>query len=205
MGGSQRRGTVKGGPDKDALASRRASSMPRTSNYKLSGNPKWSVAADYKPPRKISDKELEAARKMFFDLDRDGSGSIDADELGVMLRSLGQNPTEQELHDLIESVDDGDKDGQIQLREFIKLYTEGLDARGSGRAGKEDVNNIFAAFGGDNSKEGATVDKAAIVEQILEQYDLEVNFELSFGKHLVSGASFSKEDITKIMEPDPPV
>ena len=147
MGGSQRRGTVKSGPDKDALASRRASSMPRTSNYKLSGNPKWSVAADYKPPRKISDKELEAARKMFFELDRDGSGSIDAEELGMMLRSLGQNPTDEELRDLIDSVDEGDKDGQIQLREFLKLYTQSLDQKSSGTAGKEDVFNVYMAMG----------------------------------------------------------
>ena len=57
---------------------------------------------------------------MFFDMDRDGSGSIDAEELGMMLRSLGQNPTEKELDELIDSVDEGDKDGQIQLREFLK-------------------------------------------------------------------------------------
>ena len=50
--------------------------------------------------------------QMFFELDRDGSGSIDAEELGMMLRSLGQNPSEQEIKDLIASVDDEDGDGQ---------------------------------------------------------------------------------------------
>ena len=192
MGGSQRRGTVKGGPDKDALASRRASSMPRTSNYKLSGNPKWSVAADYKPPRKISDKELEAARKMFFDLDRDGSGSIDAEELGMMLRSLGQNPTDEELHELIDSVDDGDKDGQIQLREFLKLYTNGLDAKTKGQAGKEDVNNVFTALGGDFRTPGSTVTKAALVAEMLDNYDLEIDVDAMFGK---AGGELTKDDL----------
>ena len=81
-----------------------------------SEEPKWQVDADFKPPRKISDKELEAARKMFFELDRDGSGSIDAEELGLMLRGLGQNPSEQELIELIDSVDTGDKDGQVSER-----------------------------------------------------------------------------------------
>ena len=91
---------------------------------------KWHTT-DYKPPRKISDQELMAARKMFFELDRDASGSIDADELAFMLRSLGQNPTEQEIKDLIASVDEdgGDGDGKIQLREFLKLYTDGLDTK----------------------------------------------------------------------------
>jgi Ca2+-binding EF-hand superfamily protein len=108
--------------------------------------PKWAIT-EYKAPRKISDKELEMARKMFFELDRDGSGSIDAEELGVMLRQMGQNPTEQELKELIDSVDDGDKDGQIQLREFLKLYTESVDAKKSGKAGKDDVRNVFCALG----------------------------------------------------------
>ena len=83
---------------------------------------------------------------MFFDLDRDGSGSIDAEELGMMLRSLGQNPTDEELRDLIDSVDEGDKDGQIQLREFLKLYTQSLDQKSSGAAGKEDVDNVVMAL-----------------------------------------------------------
>ena len=61
---------------------------------------KWHTT-EYKPPRKISDQELAQARKMFFELDRDASGSIDAEELGFMLKSLGQNPTEEELKDLI--------------------------------------------------------------------------------------------------------
>ena len=108
--------------------------------------PKWNVT-EYKPPRKISDKELTEARKMFFEMDRDGSGSIDAEELGMMLRSLGQNPSDQELKELIDSVDEGDKDGQIQLREFLKLYTQSLDGKTSGQAGKEDCANVFAALG----------------------------------------------------------
>ena len=64
-----------------------------------------------------------------------------------MLRSLGQNPTDEELKDLIDSVDDEDKDGQIQLREFLKLYTQSLDTKKSGKTGMEDVANVFNALG----------------------------------------------------------
>jgi Ca2+-binding EF-hand superfamily protein len=138
------RGAEKARTGREAKA--KPSSSPVFSGKRSVAIPKWTVT-DYKPPRKISDKELEMARKMFLEMDRDGSGSIDAEELGMMLRSLGQNPTEEELIELIDSVDDGDKDGQIQLREFLKLYTEGLDAKGSGRAGAEDVANVFSALG----------------------------------------------------------
>ena len=38
-----------------------------------------------------------------------GSGAIDQDELAFMLRSLGQNPTEDELQKLIHEFDDGER------------------------------------------------------------------------------------------------
>ena len=37
--------------------------------------------------------------------DKDGDGSITTKELGVVMRSLGQNPTESELQEIINQVD----------------------------------------------------------------------------------------------------
>jgi Ca2+-binding EF-hand superfamily protein len=136
-----------GGGAKAKGATGRRGSTLGGANGAFVRDPRWVTDVAFKPMKKISDEELEAARKMFFDIDRDGSGSIDCVELGMMLRSLGQNPTEQELKDLIDSVDDGDKDGQIQLREFLKLFTMGLDAKGMGASASE-VTNIFSALGG---------------------------------------------------------
>lgn len=161
--------------------------------------PKWQVDADFKPPRKISDKELEAARKMFFELDRDGSGSIDAEELGLMLRSLGQNPSDEELHALIDSVDTGDKDGQIQLREFLLLYTQGLDTKTKGAANTEDINNIFNALGGNPSNAEDAVERAHLVDVILENYDLDVDIAFTFGKNVGSDGKLTKADIETMM------
>jgi len=156
--------------------------------------PKWNVTSEYVPPRKISDKELEVARKMFFDLDRDGSGSIDAEELGMMLRSLGQNPTEEELNELIDSVDEGDKDGQIQLREFLKLYTQGLDAKRAGKAGKDDVVNVFCALGGDPHNKDSLLNKEHVKEYLMEHYMLDVDVDM-FAK----GDSVSRADLESFL------
>ncbi len=37
--------------------------------------------------------------------DKDGDGNISTKELGIVMRSLGQNPTEHELLDIITEVD----------------------------------------------------------------------------------------------------
>lgn len=53
--------------------------------------------------------EFKEAFSLF---DKDGDGTITTKELGTVMRSLGQNPTEAELQDMINEVDaDGEEDG----------------------------------------------------------------------------------------------
>lgn len=46
--------------------------------------------------------EFKEAFSLF---DKDGDGTISSAELGVVMRSLGQNPSDQELTDLVNEVD----------------------------------------------------------------------------------------------------
>uniref|UniRef100_A0A8C1GQS6 Calmodulin n=1 Tax=Cyprinus carpio TaxID=7962 RepID=A0A8C1GQS6_CYPCA len=71
--------------------------------------------------------EFKEAFSLF---DKDGDGTITTKELGTVMRSLGQNPTEAELQDMInEEVDemireaDIDGDGQVNYEEFVQMMT----------------------------------------------------------------------------------
>ena len=63
-----------------------------------------------------------AARKaeMLKKFDKDGNGHVDADELGQVLASLGQIPTEEEIKRMIAEVD-GDMNGTIEFTEFLQM------------------------------------------------------------------------------------
>ena len=50
----------------------------------------------------ITIAEFKDAFSLF---DKDGNGTISKDELGMVMRSIGRNPTEQELLDMINEVD----------------------------------------------------------------------------------------------------
>lgn len=68
--------------------------------------------------------EFKAAFDMF---DTDGGGDISTKELGQVMRMLGQNPTREELDEIIEEVDeDGERwmTGQKrQLLYVLHMYT----------------------------------------------------------------------------------
>ncbi len=66
-------------------------------------------------------EEAELA-KAFAIFDVNNDGRISASELGLVLRSLGDNPTEQEIQAIIQHAD-ADGDGFIGLQEFIDVNT----------------------------------------------------------------------------------
>ena len=65
--------------------------------------------------------------RYFFDLfDKDSSGTITTKELGTIMRNLGQNPSEEELKQMIREVD-LNGDGTIDFKEFLCLMIKKMD------------------------------------------------------------------------------
>ena len=63
----------------------------------------------------LTEEQIAEFKEAFSLFDKDGDGTITTKELGTVMRSLGQNPTEAELQDMINEVD---ADG-----EFFDLYS----------------------------------------------------------------------------------
>ena len=100
-------------------------------------------------------KEYQDAFEMF---DKDKDGAITARELGNMMRSIWQNPTDEEVMAMIKEVD-LNSDGKIELDEFMTLM-----ARNSPDTQTEDeVINAFRVF----DKEGNGLIATAELKHIM--------------------------------------
>lgn len=166
---------------------------------------KWGTRTAWKPSPKISDEDLQRVKKTFFEIDRDASGSIDIQELTSMLKALGQTPSDADLKVLIESAEDGpDKDGKIQLREFINLYAKAVGTKCN--ASIKEVEDCYRALGGVPDADPAktsNVDKAALKEMLLRDYDLDVDVDSIFDGVPASQTSVTLQDLLNLLQVSP--
>lgn len=72
----------------------------------------------------LTEEQIAEFKEAFSLFDKDGDGTITTKELGTVMRSLGQNPTEAELQDMINEVDADGEFSHIQLFMF-KIYELG--------------------------------------------------------------------------------
>lgn len=66
--------------------------------------------------------EEEEMRQAFSVFDKDGSGTITAEELRVVMMNLGEKMTEEEVDEMVREAD-LDGDGEINYQEFVKMMT----------------------------------------------------------------------------------
>lgn len=88
-------------------------------------------------------KELTATFRVF---DKDGNGKISKEELGEVLRSLGDNLTDCELDEVMANL--GGDDGCIDLPQFITFHTNKtpVSSSSSGASDAEDEDPEMAAL-----------------------------------------------------------
>ncbi|GAA5930746.1 hypothetical protein JCM21900_005682 [Sporobolomyces salmonicolor] len=94
----------------------------------------------------LSEAQIAEFKEAFSLFDKDGDGTITTRELGTVMRSLGQNPTEAELQDMINEVD-ADGNGQIDFPEFLTMMARKMKDTDS----EDEVREAFKVFDKDGN------------------------------------------------------
>ncbi|OPJ76413.1 calmodulin, striated muscle [Patagioenas fasciata monilis] len=95
---------------------------------------------------RLSEEKIAEFKEAFSLFDRDGDGRITTKELGTVMRSLGQNPTEAELQDMAVEVDT-DGSGTIDFPEFLLLMARKMRDTDS----EEEMREAFRVFDKDGN------------------------------------------------------
>lgn len=110
----------------------------------------------------LTPEQIKEAKEAFALFDKDHSGTITVKELGTAMRALGQNPTENEVQEMINEVD-ANGNGIIDFAEFLNLYATHMkdpfseaelqeafatfDRDGNGQISKDELMHIMTNLG----------------------------------------------------------
>ncbi|XP_022247576.1 calmodulin-A-like [Limulus polyphemus] len=73
----------------------------------------------------LTEEQVAEFREAFMLFDKDSDGRITETEVGIVMKSLGQNPTEKELHNMVEMVDQDGYDN-ARLSRYLWVEFEGI-------------------------------------------------------------------------------
>ncbi|XP_049818081.1 calmodulin-beta isoform X2 [Aethina tumida] len=93
----------------------------------------------------LSEDQVAEFKEAFMLFDKDEDGQITMAELGVVMRSLGQRPTETELRDMLNEVD-VDGNGTIEFNEFLQMMSRKMKEAD----GEEELKEAFRVFDKNN-------------------------------------------------------
>ncbi|VVC36122.1 EF-Hand 1, calcium-binding site,EF-hand domain pair,EF-hand domain [Cinara cedri] len=89
----------------------------------------------------LTQDQVAEFKEAFMLFDKDQDGRITEAELGVVMRSLGQRPTETDLRGMVKEVDQ-DGNGSIEFDEFLLMMARKLKAID----GEEEMHHAFNVF-----------------------------------------------------------
>merc|ERR1711881_588397 len=96
--------------------------------------------------KELTEEQIAEFKEAFSLFDKDGDGTITTKELGTVMRSLGQIPSEADLQDMINEVD-ADGNGTIAFPEFLTMMARKMKDTDS----EEEIREAFKVFDRDNN------------------------------------------------------
>ncbi|CAC5377258.1 unnamed protein product [Mytilus coruscus] len=93
----------------------------------------------------LSEETIAEFKEAFSLFDKDNNGQITSSELGTVMRSLGQNPTNADITEMINEVD-SDGSGTINFTEFTNMMGKKMENSNP----VEDLREAFKIFDKNN-------------------------------------------------------
>ena len=93
----------------------------------------------------LKDEQLAELKDVFSMFDKDGDGTITLSEFGSVMKALGQEPTEDELRIMMDSVDT-DQNGVIDFDEFVGLMADHFYQDGETPSREAELYEAFRVF-----------------------------------------------------------
>lgn len=119
----------------------------------------------------LTEAQIADYREVFAIFDKDNSGNITAAELGEVMKSLGLNPTEDELRDMVNEID-ADQNGTIDFEEFIQLMSHTVGPSNL----DEELQKAFEVFDRDGSGSISTDELRQVMKKLGQDLtDSEIN------------------------------
>lgn len=120
------------------------------------------------PKGKLDESQIADLKEAFKLFDKDNDGSITWRELGEVMKKLGQNPTDEELQDMVNEVDN-DSNGIIDFDEFCAMMTPKVLGDGSNSVNDEELKEAFKVFDKDGDGKISAKELKSVMSSLGEQ------------------------------------
>lgn len=142
----------------------------------------------------LSETQIEEFKEVFGLFDKDGDGTISTKELGTVMRTLGQNPTDAEIEQMIKEVD-VDNNGEIDFGEFCGLMVKKMKESEP----EEELVEVFKIFDKDGNGRIDMYDLATVFKELGEKVTDEDLREMIDEHDLDGDKSFNFEEFVRMM------
>lgn len=142
----------------------------------------------------LSEDQIAEFKEAFSLFDKDDNGYITTTELGTVMRSLGQNPTEAELQDMIAEVD-SNSSGTIDLQEFLGLMARRMKDTES----EEELREAFRVFDQDQNGFISATELRHVMTNLGEKLSDEEIGEMIREADVDSDGNINYDEFVKVM------